>query len=481
MTTTMRPPSPRCDRASTAEPPLSDPLLVLRGFVGLRHLAGMYPAGHPTIAEKVRDLDDVVQRHLRAVPALRIDILHGNVHLNEVPCRADSEGAEQVLRELVDLGIHSIHIDSGVEPEELRAVGEFLWQMREGIGREPVESELARRRVRHVSLARIVPLDTRWRATNWPDAPEGPLDPAYRESLDLAAQTFESVGAGKRLDVVTVRDLVELLINRVARSSAALAQILAVKQYENLTYCHSVNVAIIGLLLGKRLGFDDSTTAALVEAGLLHDIGKTRVPLEILKKPGALDKQERRTIEAHTRFGAEILVGTQGVRPLTPTVALEHHRSVTGLGYPDLGDGAIPHPLSQIVSVADTYEAITGARSYCAPSLPHQACLILARLAGQRLHTALVKALVSAITFFPIGSLVRTSRDETGVVVRTNSDDPLHPVVTLLDDSLSAARGEVDTAVRDASGRYERHIVETLRVPSDLDVGRLLPADAVVV
>ena len=94
---------------------------------------------------------------------------------------------------------------------------------------------------------------------------------------------------------MTVRDLVQLLIHKVARSNAALGQILAVKQYENLTYCHSVNVAMLSLLLGKQVGLDEARMAALVEAALLHDIGKTRIPLEIVKKPGALDKRERKT------------------------------------------------------------------------------------------------------------------------------------------------------------------------------------------
>ncbi len=483
MTTTAIP-FPGRDRTPSpeppTEPPLSDPLPLLRGFAALRRLAGMYPPGHPTIAEKLREMDAIVRQHLRTAPSIRIDIIRGDVHLNGVPCRSDNQGSEQILHELTALGVHSIHVDPGVELDELRAVGEFLWEMKEGNASEAVEAQLARRNVRHVSLGRIVPLDTRWRAMEWPGAPEGRLDAAYAESLELAEATFESVGAGKALDLVTVRDLVELLIRRVARSSAALAQILAVKQYENLTYCHSVNVAMIGLLVGRRLGFDDPTTAALVEAALLHDIGKTRVPIEILKKPGALDKQERRTIEAHTRFGAEILVGVENVRPLTPTVALEHHRSVTGFGYPDLGDQAVPHPLTQIVSVADTYEAITGARSYRAPSLPQEACLILARLAGRQLNTAVVKAFVSAVSFFPIGSLVRTSRDETGVVIRTNPADPLHPVLALLDDGLAATIGEVDTSSRDESGGYERHIVETLKPSEEIDVGRFLPGEPAV-
>jgi HD-GYP domain-containing protein (c-di-GMP phosphodiesterase class II) len=186
------------------------------------------------------------------------------------------------------------------------------------------------------------------------------------------------------------------------------------------------------------------------------------VPLEIVQKPGALDKAERKVIESHTVFGAEILAETAGVHPLAPTIALEHHRGVTGTGYPDLGDGVVPHVMSQIVSVADIYEALTGARSYREPMKPEQACLVLAREAGHKLNTAFVKAFVSAVTFFPVGSLVRTNREEVGVVTRTNNRDPLHPIITLTDETFETVRGEVDTSARDEEGKYVRQIVQTI-------------------
>jgi HD-GYP domain-containing protein (c-di-GMP phosphodiesterase class II) len=182
-------------------------------------------------------------------------------------------------------------------------------------------------------------------------------------------------------------------------------------------------------------------------------------------------------IEAHTTFGAEILVQTDGLRPLTPTVALEHHREVVGAGYPDLGD-AVPHVMSQLVSVADIYEAITGARSYQNPTPPEHACLILARLAGKKLNTALVKAFVKAITFFPIGSLVRTSHDEFGVVVQTNGADPLHPVLAITENGFESPGRQVDTSDRDGDGGYVRHIVETLPAPESFDIRRFLPSAA---
>ena len=452
-----------------------DPVALFRGFVSLRRLTGMYPAGHPAIVQKLDEIDQSVQSHLAHLPHLHLDVIHGDVHLDGVSFRQDNESQAQVVRELGDLGVDSIHIRRGVTRDELHALSEFLWSLREGGATDPMEVRLARRNIHHISLGRLIPLDTRWKAQEWPDAPTGPLDPDYAESLALTERTFDDVASGKGVNLMTVREIVELLIRKVAGSSAALGQILAVKLYENLTYCHSVNVATLSLLIGRQLGFDPAATSALGEAALLHDIGKTRIPLDVLRKPGALDKRERKMMEMHTTYGAEILVDVAGLKPLTPTVALEHHRAFTGAGYPELEE-AVPHLMSQIVSVADIYEAMTGARSYQEPATPEQACLVLARLAGTKLNTVLVKAFVNAVTFFPLGSVVRTDRDEIGVVVRTNPSEPLHPVIALLGSEHRRVAGEIDTSRRDPSGAYERHVAESLRPSAPLDLNEFLAA-----
>jgi putative nucleotidyltransferase with HDIG domain len=453
-----------------AETPTLDPLPLLKGLVSLRKLTGMYPPGHPAITQRLADLDDSIQQHLTDHPSLRIDIIHGDAHLDGLSFRHDSEANVRILRELEDLGIDSVHFSAGVTRVELHALSQFLWDLKEVPTGEPIDVRLAQRNVRHVSLGKLVPLDTRWSGEQWAEAPAEIFDPAYAESLELTQRTFEDASAGRGVELATVRQVVELLIQKVARSSAALAQILVVKMYENLTYCHSVNVATLSLLIARQVGFDDQTTNAVAEAALLHDIGKTRIPLDVIRKPGALDKRERKIMESHTTFGAEILVEVPGLGPLTPTVALEHHRAVKGRGYPDVGEGVVPHPLSQLVSVADIYEAMTGARTYQDPQQPEQACLVLARLAGEKLNTALVKAFVNTITFFPIGSVVRTSRDEMGVVIRTNPAEPLHPVVALVATDYGRIPGDVDTSERDGDGRYHRHIAESIPPPPGLHI-----------
>jgi len=471
-------------KTGAAPPAPPDPLPVLKGIGSLRRLTGTYPPGHPMVVQRLKELEDAVRALLRHGSPARIDVVHGVVHLNGVSYPGDAQSSlsiGQVIQDLLALGVQSVHVHEGVESAELQALSQLLWEMNGSAAQTAdaagasVEAQLRARGIRHVSLARLVPVDTRWRAQQWPEAPLGPIDPAYAEALVRTQQTFEQVAAGRALQPGAVRDLVQLLMFKVARSNAALSQILAVKQYENLTYCHSVNVSMLSLLLGREIGLGEDSLASLVEGALLHDIGKTKVPLEIVKKPGALDKQERRLMEAHTTLGAEILAQTAGLQPLTPMVALEHHRTVTGFGYPDIGDGVVPHAMSQIVSVADIYEALTGARTYQAPRPPERACLILARIAGDKLNTSLVKTFVNAVTFFPIGSLVRTSGDELAVVVRTTPGDPLHPVVVPVDESLNRAGDEFDTSVRDGSGAYRRHVLETVRPPVEtFDVGQFV-------
>jgi HD-GYP domain-containing protein (c-di-GMP phosphodiesterase class II) len=453
-----------------AQEPVADPHRILKTFSALGTLTAIYPPGHPLVTEKVREADEAIRHHIKDGETLRIDIIRGVVHLNGVPCEGRSDAHD-------GLPIDSLHIRAGVSRHEIAALGGLLGRGKLALGGGPLAAELASRGVEHISVARLVPVDTRWRAHQWPERPTEVLDPDYEESLALAQQAFEQLSSDRILDIRTVRDLVQLLMCRVATSNAALAQILAVKQYENLTYCHSVNVAVLSLLLGRQLALDDETLAVLVEAAVLHDVGKTRIPLEVVKKPGALDKRERKLMEAHPVLGAELLAEVDGLRPLTALVALEHHRSVVGGGYPDLGEGVVPHALSQIVSVADIYEAVTGARSYQSPTPPERACLLLARLAGSKLNAALVKAFVNAITFFPIGSIVRTSLGELAVVVRTNADDPLHPVVQLVDEDVRQAFAMIDTRARDGAGAYQRHLVETVAASGEaVDIRRFLPA-----
>ena len=451
-------------------------LTLLKGLVSLRRLTGMYPAGHPAIEQKLGEIDGAVQQHLRDSPTLKLDVIHGTAHLDGVSFRQRERNPGADRRELAGpRDRQHPHRSRRLEQEmhALRGVP-LAAPRRPARRRADRRPQLARRGVRHVSLGRLVPLDTRWHAAQWPDAPVGPMDPDYAESLALTERTFDDVAGGKGMNVVTVRDIVQLLIQKVAGSSAALGQILSVKLYENLTYCHSVNVATLSLLIGRQLGFDDAAIAALGEAALLHDIGKTRIPLEILQKPGALDRRERRMMEAHTtlRGGDPGRSGRPAAAHADRRTRASSRRRWQRLSRPRRERRpALPQPdcLGRGHLRGDDRSAIVPGPRHTGTGLPG------ARAA--RRHEAEYgtgESVRERDQLLPARSVVRTNRDETGIVIRTNQGEPLHPVIAMLTPNYDRLPGEVDTSERDQSGEYVRHVVETLSPTMPLDLNSLL-------
>ncbi|MFQ5529003.1 MAG: HD-GYP domain-containing protein [Gemmatimonadota bacterium] len=441
-----------------------DPGQLLRSLAGLKSACVLYPQGHPSIDGHVEQAYGHAVDLMGDGPGVEIDVLRGIINVNGEAAQQASRIHRRVIDELAAAGIDSIHVDARVTPGEFRALGEYFARDERGRSSEPVASQLADLGVRHISLGRILPVESYVPGQEWPDAPEEIFDDDYRESVDRARDAFEHFGVGDAPDASKIRELLEVIVGRVAHSGVALSQVLAIKNYENLTYLHSVNVTLLSLRLAERVGLDEPTCMALAEAALMHDVGKTRIPIEILTKTGTLTDRERREIRAHPRMGAEILMGLAGLAPVTPIVALEHHIGFDGSGYPDLGPGRRPHPLSQIVSVVDIYESLTGARSYREPVTPDKACLSLARLAGGTLNPALVRAFVSVVTFFPIGTIVRTTLGEVGVVVRTFDDDALHPCIAIVDEKLPDAPPSdlLDLRLRADDGTHVRQVAESV-------------------
>jgi HD-GYP domain-containing protein (c-di-GMP phosphodiesterase class II) len=441
-----------------------DPTPVLRSLAALRRACALYPSEHPGIEQHVTELQQLIDPFFESRDTLQIDVIRGVAMLDGRSFRKESLANAHLLGELAELEVDSVHLQRSVTADELRAAGHVLAEWH---GEGSLREALHEAGVRNIDFGRIVAIDSSWRFRDWPEAPDQipdqALDPDYAELLSRAEETFATVEEGRDIDVGSVRELLQVLVHKVSTNSVALGQVMAMKQYENFTYCHSVNVSLLSLLLGDRLGLDETTRTDLAEAALLHDVGKMRLPVEILRKPGPLDQKEWQLIQRHPRLGAQILVGLDGLAPMTTTIALEHHMNFDGEGYPDLGPDVEPHFLSQLVAVVDTYESLTGARSYRDPAEPEKACLILARMAGEKLNPALVKAFVSAVTFFPVSSIVRTNRQEIGVVVEAFPEHPLHPRLALVDSHSGQPTGViVDTRKCGENGEYERHVTGSL-------------------
>jgi len=210
-------------------------------------------------------------------------------------------------------------------------------------------------------------------------------------------------GSGAAQDA-GLADLVESIRLAVAVGADVCNQLADVKHHDEYTFVHTVNVAILSAALGEAVGMSNNQVFDLILAALLHDVGKQRTPLAILNKPGQLDEAERRRMQQHTFDGAAILLGRRGVPDMAPIVAFEHHANIDGTGYPNLGRAGRPHLASQVVHVADVFDALRTNRPYRAALGENKVRGILLEGAGKQFDTALVDLFLERVVRLPPSS-----------------------------------------------------------------------------
>lgn len=192
-------------------------------------------------------------------------------------------------------------------------------------------------------------------------------------------------------------DLVETIRLAVAVGADACAQLVEVKNHDEYTFVHTVNVAILSTALAEAVGMNSNQVFDITLAALLHDVGKQHTPVTILRKPGQLSEIERSRMERHTIDGAAILLAKRGMPDFAPIVAFEHHANVDGTGYPRLGRGGRPHLASQIVHVADVFDALRTNRPYRAAMDSERARQILLDGRGKSFDAALVDLFLEGV------------------------------------------------------------------------------------
>jgi HD-GYP domain-containing protein (c-di-GMP phosphodiesterase class II) len=278
-----------------------------------------------------------------------------------------------------------------------------------------------------------------------------------RQKIDI---DVEEVGAA-------ARDLSEIVTER---PQTALS-LVSMKGHDEYTFTHSMNVAVFALTAAKPYVQDAAGLPALAQAALLHDVGKVAIPREILYKPGSYSPAEWEIMRSHPARGAEILSATNGVDDFAVMTALCHHMRTDGTGYPQLNLPMRPHPFVSLLSIADVYEALTAERPYKKPMPPAEAMATIIREAGRQFDAGLVRSFVRAIGIFPVGTFVRLSNGQTGVVARTSPDAPDRPRVRLVDGmDPDAVDGVIDLAAEAALGRDLRVVGTVDRAPPLTDV-----------
>ncbi len=285
----------------------------------------------------------------------------------------------------------------------------------------------------------------------------------FKDAIDALKEVVQAVCVNKASSMRKVNVVIQTMVDYVLNDKDALIGLTNIKMYDEYTFAHSVNTAILAMTLGTYLSLDKSQLASLGVAALLHDIGKINIPVEIINKPEKLTEDEWKIVQRHPVEGALLLSCVRDISKLAMVVSFEHHQHGKN-AYPRTEKGYKRHHFSQIVSLVDSYEAITSPRVYySASSPPDKAIRTLLKNKGVTSSPALLQAFINMIGFFPIGTLLKLDTGEVGLVMHQTSD-LMRPRVLLLNkfDGSEKETGETVSLVETTGGRYKRSIAGTI-------------------
>jgi len=257
----------------------------------------------------------------------------------------------------------------------------------------------------------------------------------HSDALDYVKGFFENVRLGTNLSCRGAVPLVERFVQSVMRNPTAAATLFKLRSHDEYTFCHSINVSVLSVLLGRQLGLGKSSLVNLGLAGLLHDAGKERVPANLLTKPGVLTDSERNVLKTHPLEGYKILQGQPDVPSEVLRAVLEHHERHDGSGYPRGLKGEDIAAFSRVVVVVDVYDALTSERAYKRALPPTKALSQMFQMRGKQFAEDDIDHFIRCIGVFPVGSFVRLTGGEHGIVISTNPHRPTKPQVKVVLDA----------------------------------------------
>jgi putative nucleotidyltransferase with HDIG domain len=250
----------------------------------------------------------------------------------------------------------------------------------------------------------------------------------HHKGKHLQETMLESIGKNLPIDIAVPEAFTKHIVSSIDRNPNALMCMTKIREKDTYLLEHSLNVAILLANFGTHLGFNEEKIQELTLSGFLHDIGKIKVPDEILHKPGHLNDQEMTIMKYHVNYGMKVLVEMGIPDSIVRTIG-EHHERLDGYGYPEGLRGNEISQFGRMIAIVDTYDAITADRCYKVGMSSKKALQILLGDAPGKYDEWLVTQFVQCIGVFPAGSLVKLDNEKIAMVIKQNNGQAAKPVV----------------------------------------------------
>jgi HD-GYP domain-containing protein (c-di-GMP phosphodiesterase class II) len=443
---------------------------VLSGLYAALRALRFYPLDNEVVQNAIAELDETLQGFLRAEGLLELQLVGEFFFLNDERLRLDLRNYStfgSMAATFRAHGIGEVLVEPGVEAKELAP---FLSLLLRAPGTDdPLQSlldGLEKTPVAHIRLRE--PQDQP------PDSDEDVVEGArqtYSRSVQTARDIMTDVRLGRAVNVRRVKRAVQGIVDQVLSDDSSIMAMTHLREFDEYTFTHSVNVCILSVVIGQRLGLGRSELYELGLGALMHDVGKMRIPLTTLNKAGKLSDEDWRLLREHPTDGLLMLFGIHGFMDLPyrqMLMAYEHHMKVDLTGYPESRRDRELALYSRIVAVADAFDAATSVRSYqYQPASPDAVLKGMLESEARGFDTVVVKALITATGVYPVGTLVILDTFELAIVTRANPDPARlnQPEVKILADPMGVPHAEPVVAsleqVDPRSGEPSRTIIKT--------------------
>jgi HD-GYP domain-containing protein (c-di-GMP phosphodiesterase class II) len=443
---------------------------LLTSFYGALSALKLYPVENETVQQALSELHALVERVVNVDGGAEVRVVGEFFFLNETRLRLDLSNFATFGSFASALQTHSIgavEILPGIERREWAPFLSMLLRKPAPEGAfEGFMERFASAPVQHIHVRSITDVDE--------PAAEEKLTAAkrtYAQSVKVARDVLGDMRIGKAVNVRKVKRAVQGIVDQVLSNESSMITMTTLRDFDEYTFTHSVNVSIFSVIIGQRLGLDRLQLYDLGLGALFHDVGKQRLDVDIINKPGGLTDAEWAHLKEHPTEGLLLLFHMQGFADVPyrqMLMAYEHHMKIDLTGYPANRRQREPTLFTRIVSVADSFDAGTSVRSYQYKPWPPDAVLQEMRDNPKRgMDTLLVKVLITATGVYPVGTLVILDTHELAVVAQVNKDPSLlhRPIVRVISDPVGLPLPQpktIDLAESDpATGAPRNQIIKT--------------------
>jgi len=409
----------------------------------------LYSLDHPATRKQVQTLQDGLFGLLQHKQKIKMGLLEGTLFIEDHLFIQEFPAASELAGLLESRALSGIEFHAGLSATELQILLNILYtgELKGRAFAEALESHQVGK------IKAFTPQDD--------EEEDGQPRKVYRKALKVVDQIFTDVRMGQIPSSTEALKVVKSMARLTLTEPHALFALSMLKDYDNYTFTHSVNVSVISLTVGRACGVSEQDLRILGLGGLLHDLGKLKVDVKIITKPGRLTETEFEEIKQHPTFGAEIIKEMEGVTQDVMDIVLCHHSRYDRKGYPLLEDDRNLSRLVDMTAIADSYDAMTTLRSYQRPFTPRGAINRLGEVAGTFLNPEYVTNFIASLGPYPVGSLVRLDTNEIGLVTKVDAKDPSLADIKLIFDHSGAL-------VRESTYRYIRP-TGTCRIIAEVD------------